>query len=152
MKIRICAALLIALLTLSALTGCAAPMVDTVVMNRLPIPEFRSEVSETMPVTAAAEPKTAETIPPAHPEVTEPVQPLSPEPKAVPAGITEEEATRIALDHAGLDQNQVAHLRARYDRDDRVPEYDVEFREGRWEYEYEIHAETGKILSWEKDD
>ena len=136
MKIRICAALLIALLTLSALTGCAAPMVDTIVMNRLPV----------------SKPKTAETIPPAHPEVTEPVQPLSPEPKAVPAGITEEEAARIALDHAGLDQSQVTHLRARYDRDDRIPEYDVEFREGCWEYEYEIHAETGKILSWEKDD
>ena len=136
MKIRICAALLIALLTLSALTGCAAPMVDTVVMNRLPV----------------SKPKTVEAIPPALAEVTEPVRPLSPEAEAVPAGITEEEAVRIALDHAGLDQNQVTHLRARYDRDDRVPEYDVEFREGRWEYEYEIHPETGKILSWEKDD
>lgn len=135
MKIRICAALLIALLTLSALTGCAAPMVDTVVMNRLPV----------------SKPKTVEAIPPAFPEVTEPVRPLSPEPEAAPAGITEEEAAWIALDHAGLDQNQVTHLRARYDRDDRIPEYDVEFREGRWEYEYEIHAETGKILSWEKD-
>ena len=136
MKIRICAALLIALLTLSALTGCAAPMVDTIVMNRLPV----------------SKPKTVEAILPALPEVTEPVRPLSPEPETAPAGITEEEAARIALDHAGLDQSQVSRLRVRYDRDDRIPEYDVEFREGRWEYEYEIHAETGTILSFEKDD
>lgn len=60
-------------------------------------------------------------------------------------------AKSIALAHAGLTEAQVKGLRAEYDRDDGRPEYDVEFRVGNMEYEYEIHAETGKILSWDKE-
>lgn len=66
--------------------------------------------------------------------------------------LTPEEAQEIALTQAGFTADQVTHLRVEFDRDDRVPSYDVSFREGYWEYEYEIHAETGEILSWEKDD
>lgn len=66
--------------------------------------------------------------------------------------ITAEEAQTIALEHAGLTADQVTGLRANFDRDDGIPEYEVEFRQDRWEYEYEIHAETGEILSWDKDD
>ena len=65
--------------------------------------------------------------------------------------ISAAEAKSIALSHAGLTEAQVKGLRAEYDRDDGRPEYDVEFRVGRTEYEYEIHAETGKILSWDKE-
>jgi len=65
--------------------------------------------------------------------------------------ISASEAKSIALAHAGLTADQVKGLRAEYDRDDGRPEYDVEFRVGRTEYEYEIHAETGKILSWDKE-
>lgn len=68
------------------------------------------------------------------------------------AAISPEEAQKIALDQAGLTADQVTHLRAEFEYDDRTPQYDVSFREGRWEYEFEIHAETGEILSWEKDD
>ena len=60
-------------------------------------------------------------------------------------------AKSIALAHAGLTEAQVKGLRAEYDRDDGRPEYDVEFRVGSMEYEYEIHAETGKILSWDNE-
>ncbi len=35
--------------------------------------------------------------------------------------------------------------------DDGVPEYEVDFHHGEWEYEYEIHAETGEILHSDKD-
>ena len=66
--------------------------------------------------------------------------------------LTPEEAQEIALNQAGFTADQVTHLRVEFDLDDRVPSYDVSFREGYWEYEYEIHAETGEILSWEKDD
>ena len=65
--------------------------------------------------------------------------------------ISASEAKSIALAHAGLTADQVKGLRAEYDRDDGIPEYEVEFRVGNWEYDYEIHAETGKILDWEKD-
>lgn len=65
--------------------------------------------------------------------------------------MTAEEAQAIALAHAGLDAERVRRLRAEYDVERGVPVYEVEFEEGRWEYEYEIHAETGEILSVEKD-
>ncbi len=66
--------------------------------------------------------------------------------------ISEEEAQRIALEHAGLKADQVKGLRVSYDVDDGVPEYEVEFHHDRWEYEYEIHAETGEIRSYDRDD
>ena len=66
--------------------------------------------------------------------------------------ISEEEAQRIALEHAGLKADQVKSMRMSYDVDDGVPEYEVEFRYDGWEYEYEIHAETGEIRSYDRDD
>ena len=66
--------------------------------------------------------------------------------------ISPEEAQQIALKQAGFTADQVSRMRAEFEYDDRIPQYDVSFREGRWEYEFEIHAETGEILSWEKDD
>lgn len=69
-----------------------------------------------------------------------------------PAGqLTREEAQAIALQHACLTQEQITRLKVKLDRDDGVLRYEVEFRVGNWEYEYEIHAETGAILDWEKD-
>lgn len=68
-----------------------------------------------------------------------------------PQPLTGENAQAIALTHAGLTVDQVTRLTVQYDVDDGTPEYEVEFRAGNWEYEYEIHAETGKILSWDKD-
>ena len=58
---------------------------------------------------------------------------------------------KIALDYLGLTADQVQRLRTGYEIDDGIPQYDVEFLEGDWEYEFEIHAETGKILSFDKD-
>lgn len=66
--------------------------------------------------------------------------------------ISEEKAQEIALKHAGLKADQVTGLRVSYDVDDGVPEYEVEFRYDGWEYEYEIHAETGEIRSYDRDD
>jgi len=73
--------------------------------------------------------------------------------EAAPAAqtITEEDARKIALDHLGLTADQVSRLRTGFEIDDGIPQYDVEFLEGDWEYEFEIHAETGKILSFDKD-
>ena len=65
--------------------------------------------------------------------------------------LTAEDAKAIALQHAGVTQAEVTRLRAYHDFDDGISEWEVEFRLGKWEYEYEIHAETGKILSWDKD-
>lgn len=66
--------------------------------------------------------------------------------------ISEEEVRRIVLEHAGLKADQVKSMQMNYDVDDGVPEYEVEFRYDGWEYEYEIHAETGEIRSYDRDD
>lgn len=66
--------------------------------------------------------------------------------------ITEEEAKNIALEHAGFTADQVTGLRVELEYDHGRQEYDVSFREGYWEYDYEIDAQSGQILSFEKDD
>ena len=76
---------------------------------------------------------------------------VSPEITASSEGITEAEAQAIALEHAGLTEADVSRLEVRKDFDDGRQEYDVEFHVDRLEYEYEIDAVTGKILSFDKD-
>ena len=66
--------------------------------------------------------------------------------------LTLEEAQNIALKHAGFAANQVTALHAEYEIEHDVPLYDVEFRHGYWEYDYEVHADTGEILSYSKED
>ena len=66
--------------------------------------------------------------------------------------ISLEEAQNLALEHAGLTAGQVTALRTEYEIEHGIPQYDVEFRHGAWEYDYEIHADTGEILSFSKDD
>lgn len=77
---------------------------------------------------------------------------ISPQTELPEQFLTAEEAQAIALEHAGFAPDQVSFLRTEPELRDHVPHYDVEFQEGRWEYDYEIHAETGEILSFEKDD
>jgi len=65
--------------------------------------------------------------------------------------ITLEEAKSIALKHAGLSASEVRFTKAKKDRDDGRQVYDIEFRKGRTEYEYEIDASTGKIRDYDRD-
>ena len=65
--------------------------------------------------------------------------------------IGEAKAKEIALSHAGLNTAQVTFLRAVLDYDDGRAEYDVEFWSGSKEYDYEIDAATGTILSYDAD-
>ena len=65
--------------------------------------------------------------------------------------LTKAEAERIALAHAELDRGQISRLRTEYEWDDGRHVYEVEFHQGPWEYHYEIDAETGKVLSQEKE-
>lgn len=70
---------------------------------------------------------------------------------ATTAKLTAEEAEAAALAHAGLSREQVRFSRTEYEVDDGRPEYEIEFRAGNTEYDYTIHAETGQILSWDRD-
>lgn len=65
--------------------------------------------------------------------------------------ITAEEAETIALKHAGVSPEKVSRIRTEFDYDDGRPEYDIEFYADGWEYDYEIHAETGDILRSEAE-
>ena len=87
---------------------------------------------------------------------------VSPAPDAAPTApavvptesrqeLTKEEALQVALDHLGFTADQVTRVRTEYEIDDGIPQYDVEFHQGDWEYEFEIHAENGKIISYDKD-
>jgi uncharacterized membrane protein YkoI/beta-lactamase regulating signal transducer with metallopeptidase domain len=59
--------------------------------------------------------------------------------------IGEARAKSIALSHAGLSEAQVTRLRVKLDRDDGRAVYEVDFNNGRMEYEYEINATNGDI-------
>lgn len=65
--------------------------------------------------------------------------------------LTEDQALAIALEHAGLTEEQVSYLNAHLDRDDGRWVYEIEFREGRTEYEYAVRASDGKIVDFDKD-
>ena len=58
-----------------------------------------------------------------------------------------EKAKSVALAHVGVNQSQVTRLRCELEKDDGRWEYQVEFCYGTMEYEYEIDAYTGAILS-----
>lgn len=63
-----------------------------------------------------------------------------------------EEAQSIALEHAGFTADQVTALHTEYELERGIAQYDVEFHHGNWEYNYEIHANTGEVLSFTKED
>ena len=65
--------------------------------------------------------------------------------------ITVEEAKEIALKHANLTSSQVSFVKSEFDFDDGVKKYDIEFYYNNREYNYEIDANTGSILSYEQD-
>lgn len=66
--------------------------------------------------------------------------------------IGEEKAKEIALNHAGLTEDQTQRLLVKRDYDDGRSIYEVEFYgEGRDEYDYEIDAATGEIVAFDSD-
>ena len=79
------------------------------------------------------------------PAETAPAATTAPEP------ITKEGAEKIALDYLGLSADQVKRLHTEYEIDDGICQYVVQFISGDWEYEFEIHAEDGRILSYDID-
>ena len=128
MKRRLFGILLVAILAVSAMTGCqAAKSAGRAVERGL---EAAGNA-----VKQAGDPTTA-TASGTH---------------ANPA-LTLEEAQNIALKHAGFAADQVTELHTEYEIEYGAPQYDVEFRHGYWEYDYEIHGETGEILSYSKND
>ena len=66
--------------------------------------------------------------------------------------ISEEAATQVALDHAGLTAEEVTFAKIGLDLDDGRRCYDLEFYTSDFqEYDYEIDPYTGEILSYDRD-
>lgn len=60
-----------------------------------------------------------------------------------------ERAKSAALGHAGLSAGEVQFTKAELDHEDGRAVYEIEFRKGGMEYEYEIDAATGAVLKYE---
>lgn len=84
--------------------------------------------------------------------VEDAVMPKTNTPSNEATNITPKQAQATALEHAGFSADQVTALHTEYETDDAIAHYDVKFRHEHLEYEYEIHAQTGEIISFESDD
>lgn len=71
---------------------------------------------------------------------------------ATSGGITAEKAKSIALADAGVSESAALGLQVKQDWDDGVALYEVEFRSGGAEYEYDIRLSDGAILKSERDE
>ena len=71
----------------------------------------------------------------------------------IPVGqyISVEDAKRIALAHAGVSAENAVIEKAELDVEHGVVIYEIEFKAGGYEYEYEINATTGAIISQDKE-
>ncbi|EHI56334.1 hypothetical protein HMPREF9333_00614 [Johnsonella ignava ATCC 51276] len=67
------------------------------------------------------------------------------------AVITTQKAKQIALAHAGLSEADVNYVKAELENDDGVQVYDIEFYSKNIEYDYDINAVTGEIMSFDHD-
>lgn len=75
-----------------------------------------------------------------------------------PTGITDsadfigvEKAKEIALKKAGLSTSDVVFDRVELDKDSGIYHYEVEFRKDLTEYDADIKADDGTVISWEVD-
>lgn len=65
--------------------------------------------------------------------------------------IGEDKAKSIALEKAGYSADEVAFDRVELENDDGVWQYEIEFRKDKTEYNADISAKDGKIISWESE-
>ena len=65
--------------------------------------------------------------------------------------IGEAQAKSIALNHAGAAEADIFSYVCKLDWEDGVQVYEVEFKCGSYEYEYDIHAANGSILKSDKE-
>ena len=140
MKLRLFAALLTLTLLLMTFSGCGWIIAERQADMAEEAIEHRAEQVEEKVESAVRDAITRE------PDAVQ-----SSSAQDVKTELTAEQAQAIALEHANVQVEDAERLYAEYEVDDRVPQYDVQFWKDHVEYEYEIHAETGEILSYEQD-
>lgn len=65
--------------------------------------------------------------------------------------LSEEEAKQKAFEHAGVKEEDISFIKINLDIDNGIQEYDVEFYVGNKEYDYEINALNGNIISFDTE-
>ena len=65
--------------------------------------------------------------------------------------VSESAALSAVLARAELTREDITDLKIELDHDDNVWKYEIEFRFGKYEYEAAVNADTGDIISYEKD-
>ena len=105
--------------------------------------------------SAAVENSTAAATTP-QPATTQPAVTVAPATTAAQSNNTVgdigiEKAKEIAMSHAGVSSGSVSFVKAKIDTEDGVKVYDIEFYSGNVEYDYEINAATGAIVSFDQD-
>ena len=65
--------------------------------------------------------------------------------------ITVDKAKNIALSDAGLSEADVVMTKAALETDDGVEKYEIKFKNGGYEYDYDIDPKTGNILEKNKE-
>ena len=67
------------------------------------------------------------------------------------AAVSMEQARAIVLAHAGLTEADIRGYKCERDRDDGVDMYEIEFKSGGYEYEYDVNAATGSIIKFKRE-
>lgn len=69
----------------------------------------------------------------------------------VEATVTKDEALAIALEHAQLTKDDIKGLRIKLERDDGKVQYEIEFYSDSLEFDYDVDAISGEIISFDRD-
>ena len=88
---------------------------------------------------------------PSTPNVTTKPSDQKPDPSGTAQDIGYAKAKSIALNHAGVSENEAYDMAIELDNEDGILVYEVEFKSGNMEYDYEINAATGAILKHETE-
>lgn len=65
--------------------------------------------------------------------------------------ISLDEAKKIALKRARVNESKATFTKTELDKDGRTAHYEIEFTAGKYKYEVEVNAKTGKVTDYEKD-
>ncbi len=75
----------------------------------------------------------------------------SPSANATAKLLTRDQAKAAALAHAGVHETDVFDLEIELEKERGVSIYDITFETAEYEFDYDIHAETGEILRSQKE-
>ncbi len=114
--------------------------------------KFEYDVDSASGVVVKGEFEMQNTVPPTTVTPVPTPPGTSTEKPAQTANIEKDKAVQIATSHARVSADSVRKLEVKFDYEDGVPVYEIDFVVGQLEYEYEIHAVNGTILSYDIDD